>query len=471
MAVREFRTRTLILGLTLGFVTLALITTVVVLRQVLVAEAGVLTEGSLRTEGQTLIEYIAAEKPTPDQSSQQFAAETLQRYYDANVSDLNETLIVVQGIEVLAQVGPELSGLSPLLAEIDASGLADSAEPVLLDGRADQGQLRMLVRAIDGDTIENSQLIVAISTEEQQDFIYRAFRDAIFVAAGTLALAFPLAWFVAGRVLRPIELLAKTAKEITEHDLSQRLPAQGTTEVAHMIDSFNAMVDRLESLVREQRQFLNDASHELRTPLTIMRGHLEMANQNHEKASDANAIAMVELDRMGRIVDDLLVLARAKQVDFLRIAPVDSDDFLTSILQRVTAMSDQRWVVDALPLGIFHADAQRLDQVMLNLCINASRHTPPSGEIGIGAELASDHFRMWVRDTGEGISSEDQQRIFERFQRGTTQRTAGGSAGLGLPIAQAIVEAHGGTVNVESQLGNGSRFTVVVPIKQPSQTK
>jgi signal transduction histidine kinase len=136
-------------------------------------------------------------------------------------------------------------------------------------------------------------------------------------------------------------------------------------------------------------------------------------------------------------------------------------------MTRVSAMSDHRWVVDAMPLGVLHADVQRLDQVMLNLCINAARHTPPGGEIGIGAELESDCFRMWVRDTGEGIDEADHERIFERFRRGTTQRSPGGSAGLGLSIVRAIAEAHGGTATVESELGQGARFIVVIPLHHP----
>jgi signal transduction histidine kinase len=302
--------------------------------------------------------------------------------------------------------------------------------------------------------------------EDQQAFLDRAFRDGLLVAAGTLLLVAPVVWLVAGRMLRPIELLADTAQDITVHDLSQRLPRQGTAEIADLIERFNAMVDRLETAVREQRRFLNDASHELRTPLTVMRGHLEVASHDPDKANAAIGIALTELDRMGRIVDDLLVLARAGQIGFLRVGPVDSDDFLSSIHSRVVGMSDHAWVIDAMPLGVVHADGQRLDQIMLNLCVNAARHTPSGGEIGIGAELTTDRFRMWVRDTGEGIDPDDLDLIFERFHRGRGPQASGPTgvgAGLGLSIVRAIAEAHGGTATVTSTLGEGSTFTVSIP--------
>jgi signal transduction histidine kinase len=461
------RTRTLILVLTVGFVSLSLFITVVVLRQVLITETAVVTDRSLRTQGQE-INRILADAPEPDATNRQALAEQLLTdYFESEVTGFNKTLAFIEQGQVIASVGLPLDGLSPTVAELGQAAETDTVQ--LVDGSSDQGPLRVLSRPVqDGGPFDGGALIIALSTEDRQGFIDQAFRDGIIVAIGTLLLMFPLAWLVAGRVLRPVELLSETAQDITAHETSQRLEPQGTAEMAYLIDSFNAMVDRLETAVREQRRFLNDASHELRTPLTVMRGHIEVARQDPTKATGATAVALTELDRMGRIVDDLLVLARAKEVDFLRIGPVDSDDFLSSIMTRVAAMSDHRWVIDAMPLGVFHADQQRLDQVALNLAANAARHTPVDGEIGIGAELAKDRFRLWVRDTGEGIDPAEHQQIFERFRRGSTQRSPGGGAGLGLSIVRAIAEAHHGTVSVESAPGEGSRFTVEVPALPPS---
>jgi signal transduction histidine kinase len=462
MKITDLRTRTLFLALTVGFVALALLVTVVVLRQVLVTETAVVTDRSLRTQGQELSRLLSDADRQGGESQAELAGRVLATYYEAEVTSSNKTMTLVVDGRTVATEGPELVGLSPSVTEL--VGAAGVDQVALLDGQAQRGPLRVLARPVQvAPDQTDGHLLIALSTEEQSSFITRAFRDAIIVAGATLLLIVPLAWLVAGRFLRPIELLADTAQDITAHQLSQRLPEQGTAEIAHLIESFNAMVDRLEGAVQEQRRFLNDASHELRTPLTVMRGHLEVARQNPERAIDASSVALTELDRMGRIVDDLLVLARSKQIGFLRFGPVDSDDFLTSIMARVSGMSDHRWVIDAMPLGVLRADLQRLDQIMLNLCVNAARHTPTGGEIGIGAELATDHFRMWVRDTGEGIDPSEHQQIFERFHRGTSNRASGGGAGLGLSIVRAIAEGHGGSVSVESVLGEGSLFTVVIP--------
>lgn len=462
MRTGELRTRTVILGIVVGFVALSLLVAVVILRQVLVAQTAVVTDRSLRTQGQELSRLLADDELHDGESPAEQADRVLSDYYESEVGGSNKQLLVVADGEAIASVGPELGTVTPTIASLTSGG--DEAVS-LSDGQTASGPVRILARPLLGTdgAPDDYDLVIVLSTEEQQGFVDRAFRDAVLVAAGTLLLMSPLAWLVAGRVLRPVELLAETAEDITAHDLGQRLPVQGTAEMADLIRSFNAMVDRLEGAVNEQRRFLNDASHELRTPLTVMRGHLEVARKKPDKAADATAVALTELDRMGRIVDDLLVLARANEIGFLRLAPVDSDDFLSSILNRVSGMSDHRWVADAVPLGVVHADVQRLDQVMLNLCVNAARHTPPGGEIGIGAELVAGTLRMWVRDTGEGIPASEHTRIFERFQRGSSLRTTGKGAGLGLSIVRAIAEAHGGSVAVASEPGEGATFTVCIP--------
>jgi signal transduction histidine kinase len=382
----------------------------------------------------------------------------LTDYLETNVPARNESLLAVQGGVPFLQSNDPPGDVSILVATF-----AEVTEPAFFDVATDAGPARLLAQPlVDGDG-QVGLLAITEFTAERTDQLELTLRNTALIAAAALLVALALAWVVAGRILRPIGLLAETAREITEQDLTRRLPVQGADEIASLISSFNAMVDRLEVALASQREFLDDAGHELRTPITIMRGHLELAGDDEARLAECRPVVVAELDRMARIVDDMLLLARSEQVDFLRIHPVDVDELLTALMERVTAISNHHWVLDEQPVGVIDADADRLTQAALNLAVNAARHTEPGGEIGVGARLDDSEFTLWVRDTGEGIAPEDQQRIFRRFARSATRRQHG-SAGLGLAIAQAIVEAHDGSIGVESSLGNGATFTVHLPV-------
>jgi two-component system, OmpR family, sensor kinase len=267
-------------------------------------------------------------------------------------------------------------------------------------------------------------------------------------AAGALAillLASAVAWFVAGRVLAPVRLLTETAHSISESDLTQRIPIRGGGEAADMARSFNHMLDRLESVFRSQREFVQDASHELRDPLTICRGHLEL--------------------RIGRIVDDLQLLAEAEHPDFLRREWIDFELLTHELVAKATALAPRRWSLDAVGTGTIFADRQRVTEAVMNLAHNAVQHTVAHDSIALGASSDGSVARIWVRDSGSGIAVEDQPRIFERFKRGGDAHRRYRGGGLGLAIVKTVAEAHGGSVELESRLGEGSMFTIVLPIE------
>ena len=230
-----------------------------------------------------------------------------------------------------------------------------------------------------------------------------------------LAITTMLAWSLAGRVVAPVRQLTRTARAITHSDLSARLPVNGHGEIAELGRTFNEMVDRLDSGVHAQRQFLNDVAHDLRTPITIARGHLEVLGDDPAERDAAVTIVIDELDRMGRAVSDLLVLAKAEQPHFLRLQPVDFGDLAVDVLARVSALAPRRWVVDDAPrpgmlAGV--ADADRLIQAMLNLAVNAAQHSDADDEIGIGvAADAPGWVRLWVRDRGPGVDPERRRRL------------------------------------------------------------
>jgi two-component system, OmpR family, sensor kinase len=325
-------------------------------------------------------------------------------------------------------------------------------------------------------------LAVPLHTEDERAkglFVVGVFRDleeqevvAPVVAAGavgiaTLLLGSILAWRLAGRVIDPVERVTQTAVAISETDLTRRIEVQGSDEIAHLATTFNAMLDRLEDAFRAQRQFIDDAGHELRTPITVIRGHLELLGDDPRERRETLAIVTDELDRMSRMVNDLLVLAKAQRPDFLQLQTVDVAALTAEIESKAKALAARRWAVESTGKGVIVADRQRLTQAVMQLAENAAHHTEDGDEIAIGSQIADGVARIWVRDSGPGIRVEDQDKIFRRFERADARRTSSEGAGLGLAIARTIAEAHRGTLDLDSRPGAGATFTITVPVDQP----
>jgi signal transduction histidine kinase len=283
-----------------------------------------------------------------------------------------------------------------------------------------------------------------------------------------LLLGSLLAWRLAGTVVRPVTALTRTAREISETDLSRRIPVRGRDEVAELATTFNEMLGRLEHAFATQRQFIDDAGHELKTPLTIVRGHLELVEEDPEERRKTLALVLDELDRMGRIVDDLLLLAKREQPDFLNLSTVEVGALTDELHAKVSAIAVREWVLEGRGRGVVVADRQRLTQAVVQLAQNAVRYSPEGEPVALGSTLADGEARFWVRDGGPGISVEDREQLFERFRRGSASGRSDG-AGLGLPIVKAIAEAHHGRVEIESGRGGGTTVSIVVPVDQPEQ--
>ncbi|WP_017604087.1 HAMP domain-containing sensor histidine kinase [Nocardiopsis alkaliphila] len=298
-------------------------------------------------------------------------------------------------------------------------------------------------------------------------------RATVNATMGTIALMSTLglfatgsaAWWVAGRILAPVRLVRRTAAAISEEDLTQRIEVSGRDDIAALAEQFNIMLDRLEGAFNEQRRFVDDAGHELRTPITIVRGHLELMGDSPEEREEVVRLVTDELDRMGRIVEDLLLLAKAQQPDFVRPEPVSLAELTSDIDAKVRPLGDRSWRLEAVAEGTARLDPQRITQAMVQLAANAVRYGPPGSTVRIGSALVGSNVRLWVSDQGAGIPAEDHGRIFERFSRGgRTARGGDGGAGLGLAIVRAIAEAHHGRVDLRSTPGHGSTFTLVIPV-------
>ena len=332
------------------------------------------------------------------------------------------------------------------------------------------GRVEYLSVPLKGD----GQVLGSFVVAHFNDVLWRPFGEAV-LATGVVGLAVLLvgsllAWRMADSVLRPVRSLTQTAQAISETDLTQRIEVRGRDELAGLAVTLNAMLDRLQRTLSSQRRFLDDAGHELRTPITIIRGHLELLEDDPEEREATQVLLLDELDRMNRIVNELILLAKAERPDFLQTEMVDTAALTGELLTKASALAPRAWVLDDQADGTIVADRHRLTEALMQLAENAAEHTQEGDEIAFGCAVEGSEARFWVRDTGSGIAPADQSRIFDRFERRGPRSRDGGS-GLGLSIVRAIAEAHGGRAELRSDLGEGARFTVVVPVDGPPRSR
>lgn len=376
-------------------------------------------------------------------------------------------LVSQQDVRLRLEDDPELvAALAPLVAGDDV--VLRSPRTATADYRA----LVAPVQAIGGVGTSPGQapaaLVLAYDRSAEHAEFAQVFRTYAVVALGALVLIGVVGWVVAGRLLEPIRTLSRTAQRIGETDLSARIPVTGNDDLSNLSRTVNGMLDRLEGSFESQRRLIDDVGHELRTPLTVVRGHLELMDpRDAADAAETRDLALDELDRMNRLVDDLVTLATAGRPDFVRPGDTDLGRLLDDVHDKVRTLGDRRWLVDARADVALLADGQRLTQALLQLAANAVKFSAPGSVVALGSAVSDDgaRVRVWVRDEGVGIAPEQQERIFERFAQATTPgATHPEGAGLGLAIVAAIAEGHGGRVLVASTPGVGSTFTLDLPL-------
>lgn len=342
----------------------------------------------------------------------------------------------------------------------------------------DVGELRLLkhhVRLRDGSyvTVGVGESLAGVT--HAQDSVARA-----FILAGILALAGALlaAYLIGTRVSRPLRRMAAVAARVDAGDLHPRIhgPEGEAREVRVLSDAFNHMLDRLTEAFAGQRAFVADASHELRTPLTVIRGQLEvLAAQEQPTPAElrrVEALVQAEIGRVSRLVDDLLLLARSEQTEFLRLEQIELRPFVEQLWDGMGLLAERRFeLAGSVPLGVLTGDPDRLAQALRNLIGNAIEHTAPEvGLVRLRVEaLRSGRLRLLVEDDGPGIPREQRERVFDRFHRTDAARDrASGGTGLGLSIVRAIAIAHGGEVSAGSSPENGACIELVIPGFVPS---
>lgn len=309
----------------------------------------------------------------------------------------------------------------------------------------------------------DSALVVATLMDEARAELDSLIRTYAVVGLLSLTAITAIAAWQAGRLLAPLRRLNDTARAISETDLSARLPVSGNDDITALTGTVNQMLARLEAAFAQQRRFLDDAGHELKTPLTVLRGHLELLeHRDAEEVAETRALLLDEVDRMSRLVGDLILLAKSRRPDFLTPRPVDLASLTQTLLAKARVLGDRDWRLDATAEAMVPMDEQRVTQAVLQLADNAVKHTKDGSEIGLGCAVSDGRAILWVRDTGTGVAPEDRLLIFERFGRGEVTAEDEGF-GLGLSIVRAIAEAHGGTVHVEDVEPHGARFVITLP--------
>ncbi len=336
----------------------------------------------------------------------------------------------------------------------------------------DVGDLRLLKRRVSID----SRLSVTVGVGEPLAAVHQAQHGIAqaFILAGALALAAGLlaSYLVGARVSLPLRRMATIAARVDAGELEPRIHEAGGPgdEVRILADAFNHMLDRLSAAFAGQRAFVADASHELRTPLTVIRGQLEVLSaQENPSVAEIRRVerhVLAEVARITRLVDDLLLLAKSEERQFLRIQAIDLRPYVEDLWHGMSVTADRRFELSAIPDGTLQADPDRLAQALRNLARNAIEHTTATdGLVSLDVEqAAADRVRFVLADNGPGIPLHQRERIFERFHRTDSARDrASGGTGLGLAIVRAIAIAHGGRISAGERPGGGARVALELP--------
>lgn len=338
-----------------------------------------------------------------------------------------------------------------------------------------QGKPLYIVITSAAPTNSDSKFSTPFSVSDVYNSIIGSINQSFLLAASlALLLAILLSIGLSRRILKPVEALTAAARQMESGDLNQRVPIKSNDEIGELASAFNAMATSLERTEQLRRQMVSDVAHELRTPLANVRGYLEALmdgalNPTPEVIRSVHEEAML----LNRLIDDLqdLALIEAGQLTLER-APTAVDELIASAVAATQPQALEKGVSlyaeSASPLPLVEVDPVRIGQVLRNLIANAIRHTPRGGEVGVAASAGDDRLKVSVRDTGEGIAPDQLPYIFERFYRADPSRTRADDktqgSGLGLTIVKQLVEAHGGGVQAQSEVGKGTTLTFTLPL-------
>ena len=347
---------------------------------------------------------------------------------------------------------------------------ADSAAVVRQDTRR---TLVMLLPMRSPDGTVTGVLQLSRSLDLVQQLVDRLRSLLLLGMALAAVVAAALSLRVTRAALRPLDAVVRAARKIEAGELGERLRLERRDEVGELAEAFDTMLDRLSDVIAAQRRFVADAAHELRTPLTALSGTVEMLQMGADRGDKATVQRLLgsmerEIARLGRLVRDLLSLSRLDAEQPLVMAPVELGPLVSEVAAETKLLAKGQEVdcqIGSTPTVL--GDGDRLKQALLNLAANALAFTPAQGRIKFELARTNGRARLTVSDTGPGIDPELLPRVMDRFVRADPSRSRStGGSGLGLPIVRGIVEAHGGTITLESEPGRGTSAIIDLPIAQ-----
>ncbi len=357
---------------------------------------------------------------------------------------------------------------------MDPEGV-EMAEPVFREVEVQETPFRVLTVPLEVEGMDAGWLQIGLTLTELH-YTQRLLQIVFGISAVfAIIVAGIVGWLVTAQALEPLVTMAQVATKITStDDLSQRIPisAGRTDEVGELVLNFNQTLAQLERLFNAQRRFLADVSHELRTPLTVIKGNVGLMRITHEFDEESLTSIESEVDRLTRLVGDLLLMAQAETGRLpLMFEPVELDEVVFEVFEQMKVLSAGRHQIQIghIEPTLVSGDRDRLKQVFLNLGSNAIHFTTEGGQICLNLAVNDGWVRVDIKDQGPGIPKEELHHLFERFYRGDKARTRSrndAGFGLGLPIAYWIIRNHGGRIDVESEVETGTVFTVWLPVSQ-----
>jgi two-component system, OmpR family, sensor kinase len=379
--------------------------------------------------------------------------------------------VYIEVVDLNGQIAGKSANLQRFSQILDDTGLRlteNVRQPVTRNVLTGGAHLRVLTVPL----LVNEEPVGYLQVGTLQDAVDNALRQLrlVLVVGGAAAIlgSAVVGRLLAAQALRPIDAITRTALAISRaDDLGKRISRVGPQdEVGRLATTFNIMLDRLEGLFRAQQRFIADISHELRTPLTTIRGNVDLLRRMNNVDKPSLDAMQAETERMTRMVGDLLLLAQADAGLPIRRERVELDTLMLEVFRQARLLADGievsiREEDQATILG----DGDRIKQLMLNLVDNAIKYTSKGGKVTLGLRRADGWAALTIADTGIGIPPQDLPHVFERFYRVDKARSrAAGGTGLGLSIVQWIAQAHGGRIDVQSELGKGTTFTVWLPL-------